>query len=99
MVRSTLRIIPTCDDSSDSDSSTLSGTPITPQFFRVMREYRNNGPPPPRRQTYIVPLSPQQSARSISSFEENQRIKCQNKWLLRCPFLCIFSVFLGCFCA
>ncbi len=41
MRRPTVRIVPTISSDSSCSSDTLGGEPVTPQFLRVMREYRN----------------------------------------------------------
>ena len=97
MGRNTLRIVPVDSDSySDSDSSIYSGTPVTPQFIRCMREYRRQSIDGALNVSYIneSPMS-SRSTTSITSVEYNRKIACQNRCLIRGGFTCVISAFIG----
>ena len=82
MRRSTVRIVPTISSDSSCSSDTLGGEPVTPQFLRVMREYRNGS---------LVDYS-DEDTHSMTESEYNNRIKCQNRSIKCVSCSCFLAI-------
>ena len=85
MRRPTVRIVPTISSDSSCSSDTLGGWPVSPQFFRVMREYRNGS-------RALTDYS-DEDTHSMTESEYDNRIKCQNR-SIKCGFFSFFVLIL-----
>ena len=85
MRRPTVRIVPTISSDSSCSSDTLGGEPVTPQFLRVMREYRN---------VSSVDYS-DEDTHSMTESEYNNRIKCQNRSIKCVSCSCFLAIIAG----
>ena len=80
-----MRIVPTISSDSSCSSDTLGGEPVTPQFLRVMREYRN---------VSSVDYS-DEDTHSMTESEYNNRIKCQNRSIKCVSCSCFLAIIAG----
>ena len=82
-----MRIVPTISDSSE----VLGGDPVTPQFFRAMRDLESGYFP-----EYSASDSSQDlpSQRSITESEYEREIECKNR-LTKCGMCSCFLAIIG----
>ena len=79
-----MRIVPTISSDSSCSSDTLGGDPVSPQFFRVMREYRNGS-------RALTDYS-DEDTHSMTESEYDNRIKCQNRSIKCASCSCFLAI-------
>ena len=97
MGRSTRKIIPVL--SSSSDDSMYDATPVRDPFFRTMAEYQRRVtlhlPHPIVNNGYESSNESGGSVRSETSYQYNERIKCQIKCFKCCSVLSVLGCLVG----